>query len=407
VIEIETRVVESMQARAEAARPTGSLHERVISRAAGVRRRRRVLGGIAVAAVVVGAVAALPATPLFNERGRALDGAATQTKTPAKPARSPGPTTLPEILGVPTANERPAAIGTDPLTLHFDVYLASINVTASVWTSGPGYEKVATPYDKDGRFVEAVIGTDPAVIDGRRMAVGNAWLNPDGTMKPAFTETPVATLTVDGKPATLFSVTNDPLDRSTRPAGASGVTMANPVHQLDGFVLRWQPADGIHALVQSRGYGQSLVEKVAGAMRLDHTQRCVTPLRFTPPAGGTLTLCRTSIGARPAGTAGVWLDSLFEYAMPGGTTARVWTELKPDRVAHDLNQFQSTHTINGAKAQWRTEDPAGLWLLSYGPAPAEVFISGLGEAESVALVQGLTFGPDLADITTWPAGPTG
>jgi hypothetical protein len=405
VIDIETRVVESMRARADAARPTGSLHERVIGRAAGVRRRRRVLGGLAVAAVVVTAVAALPATPLFTDRGRALDGVADAPRAPAKPARSPGPTTLPEVVGAPTAGDRPAAIGTDPLLLHFDMYLGSINATASIWTSAPGYEKVATPYDTDGRFVEAIIGTDPAVLDGRRTAVGTAWLNPDGTIKPAFTETPVATLTIAGRPATLFSVTNDRV--GSPPAGTTGMTGFVRDGDMAAFVLRWQPVDGVHALVQGRGYDRSLIEKVAGALRLDHTQRCVTPLRFTPPAGGRLTGCRTSVGARPAGTGGVWLDTSFEYAMPGGPTARVWAELKPDRAAHDLNQFRATHTINGAKAQWRTDDPAGLWLLSYGPAPAEVFISGLGEADSVALVQGLTFGPDLADITTWAAGPTG
>jgi hypothetical protein len=109
----------------------------------------------------------------------------------------------------------------------------------------------------------------------------------------------------------------------------------------------------------------------------------------------------------PDGTAGVWQDSSYKYTMPGGATAGVWTERKPDRVAHDLNQFQATHTINGAKAQWRTADPAGLWLLAYGPAPAEVFVSGLGEEESVQLVHGLTFAPDLANVISWPSGPTG
>jgi hypothetical protein len=407
MIDIETRVVESMRARADAAPPTGNMNERVMSRAAGVRRRRRVLRGMAAAAVVAAAVAALPATPLFNDRGRALDGVATPPTAPAKPLRSPGPTTMPEIAGAPTAGDLPAAIGTDPMMLHFDVYLASVNITASVWTSGPGYEKVTTRYDKEGRFVEAAIGTDLAVLDARRTPVGNAWILPDGSMNPAFTEAPVATLTIGGRPATLFSVTNDPIDRSSRPIGATGLTMSNPEHKLAALVLRWQPVDGVNAVVQTLGYDRSLLEKVAGALRLDRAQRCATPLRFTPPAGGTLTECRTSVRARPAGTAGVWLDSSFRYTMPGGTIASVWTEIKPDRVPHDINQFQATHTINGAKAQWRTADPPGLWLLSYGPAPAEVFISGLGQAESLALVEGMTFGPDLADITTWPAGPTG
>ena len=100
-------------------------------------------------------------------------------------------------------------------------------------------------------------------------------------------------------------------------------------------------------------------------------------------------------------------DSSFRYALPDGTKAGIGTGRKPQRVAHDLNQFAANRTINGANAQWRTGHTPGLWLLEYGPAPAEVFISGLGEAESIALVQGMTFGPDLADVNTWPAGPTG
>jgi hypothetical protein len=408
MIDIETKVVESMRARADAAPPTATMHERVMRRAAGVRRRRRVLGGAAVAAVVVGAIAAVPAAPVFTDRGRGSADVATQTRTaPAVPERSPGPTTLPELAGVPAAVDRPGAVGTDPLTLHFDVYLASINVTASVWTSGAGYEMFATPYGKNGEFVDAVIGTDPAVLDNKRIPPGLAWISPDGKMTPAFTENPIATVDVAGRPATLFSVIEGKLDDVARPGMVGGVTGYVGSGELPAFVLRWQPADGLHAIVQTRGYDRSFIEKVAGSLRLDRAQRCATPLRFAPPAGGVMTECRTSVRQTPAGTAGVWLASSFNFAMAGGTTASVWTEVKPERVAHDLNQFKATHTINGAKAQWRLADPAGLWLLSYGPAPAEVFVSGLGEAESVQLVQGLTFGPDLSNVASWPAGPTG
>jgi hypothetical protein len=409
MIDIESTVVESMRARADAAPPTATMHERVMSRAAGMRRRRRVLGGAAVAAVVVGAIAAVPAAPVFTDRGRDSAEVATQPRTtPATPQRSPGPTTLPELADVPAAADRPVAVGTDPLTLHFDVYLASINVTASVWASGAGYETFATPYGKNGEFVEVLIGADPAVLDNKRIPPGLAYIAPGGKMIPAFTENPIATVSVAGRPATVFSVIDGKLDDSIRPDAVAGVTGFAPSGvQLPAFVLRWQPADGLHAIVQTRGYDRSLVEKVAGALRLDRAQRCATPLRFTAPVGGVVTECRTSVRQTPVGTAGAWLASSFSYAMPGGATAGVWTELKPERVAHDLNQFRATHTINGAKAQWRHADPAGLWLLEYGPAPAEVFISGLGEAESVQLVQGLTFGPDLNNVVSWPAGPSG
>ena len=404
MINIESTVVESMRARADTAPPTGGLHERVMNRAVGVRRRRRLVGGAAAAAVVVAAVAAVSLTP---DGGRAPSVVAEQKPTLTVPARTPGPTTFPAVDGAPAAIDKPAAIGADPLVLHFDVYLGSMSITTSEWATGPGYEKVGTPRDKNGEFVEAVIGTDPKVLDNRRTPPGSAVLLADGTMVPAFTETPAGTLTVGGRSGTLSTVTNGRLDDSMVPGKGSGAVGYMTSEDLPGFVLRWQPAAGIFALVQVVGYDRSLVERLAGALRLDHPQRCATPLRFTPPAGGVVTGCRTSVRQTADGAAGVWQNSSFDYAMPGGTTARVWAERKPQRVAHDLNQFQATHTINGAKAQWRTDDPAGLWLLEYGPAPAEIFVSGLGETESVALVQGMTFGPDLADIGTWPAGPTG
>jgi hypothetical protein len=410
MIDIETRVAESMRARADAAPPTGNLHARVVRRAGAVRHRRRVVGGVAsvcaAAAAVVAVVAAVAAVPFPADRGRAPESTADRTTTKSLPSRSPGPTTFPEVSAPPAA-ERPAAIGTDPLVLHFDMYLAAVGIGESVWTAGSGYEKVGTPPGTQGQFLEAVIGTDPAVLNNRRTPPGSAVLLADGAMVPAFTETPIGTVTVGGREATLYSVTNGQLTDSMWPANRTGATGYLQMGDGPGFVLRWQPADGVYALVETLGYDRSLIDKVAGALRLDRSQRCATPLRFTRPAAGTLTECRTSIRSTPDGTAGVWLNSSFEYAMPGGTTARVWTERKPQRVAHDLNQFVPNRTINGAKAQWRTADPAGLWLLSYGPAPAEVFISGLGEAESIALVQGMTFGADLADVGTWPAGPTG
>ena len=90
------------------------------------------------------------------------------------------------------------------------------------------------------------------------------------------------------------------------------------------------------------------------------------------------------------GTAGVWLDSSFQYALPDGTKAGIGTERTPQRVAHDLNQFAANRTINGAKAPVAHRSHAGLWLLEYGPAPAEVFISGLGAPNGAGR---RTFGP--------------
>jgi hypothetical protein len=406
VTDLETRIADSMRARADTAAPTGGMHERVLDRATGLRRRRRVFGGMAGAAVVAVAVAGVAAVPGILQRGDGGSPPAATTparETPAKPPRSPGPTTLPELTGVAAAAENPAGVGTDPLALHFDVYLASFNATASVWTSAPGYEGFATPYGKDGEFIEALIGRDPAVLEAKRNPPGAAFLMSDGTFVPRFTESPVATVSIAGRAATLYQVVGKGGEVQPPTGSMSGLLWRE---DRPAWVLRWQPADGLHAIVQVYGYDRGAAATVAGALRLDHAQRCSTPLRLaTAPAGGTLAVCRTSVRQTPVANSGVWLSSSLDFALADGTTASVSTEVQPDRVAHDLAQFNPRHTINGARAAWLDAEPRGLWLLEYGHAPAEVFVSGLSEAESVQVVTGLAFSQDLATPASWPLTP--
>jgi hypothetical protein len=382
---METRVATALRARAEASAPTGDLSRRVHHRAVGLRRRRRIAGALAGAAAVVAVSTGLPAVSdhMFTVDGR---GAA-----PAVPA-VPEPTTLPALPALAGAAADPAAVGTDPRVLHFDVYLDPIGATGSDWTSGPGYERFVTPYEQSGRAIEVLIGRDPAVLEERRARPGwNARV--DGGDR-GTTETPAGTVRVGDRPATLH--------RETGVTGLQGNREVTGAVQGSGvgWVLRWQPVDGLYAVAQVVNATEAdsvTVGTVAGALRLDQAQRCATPLR--PATMPTVTTCRTSVTRVPTGTTGVWRLSSLEFARADGTTGTLWTEVKPQRAAHDLAQFQATHTINGAPAQWRTAGPRGLWILEYGPA--EVFISGTTDAEAVALALGLTFAPDLTDAGTW------
>jgi hypothetical protein len=395
---METRVAAAMRARADASTPTGELGRRVRDRAVGIRRRRRIAGALAGAAAVVAVSAGLAAVPgwVFTVDGRSTRTAAPAVPPePAVPDRSTGPTTLPGLPALAGAAADPAAVGTDPRVLHFDVYLDPVGATASDWTSGPGYEKFVVPYDAAGRAIEVLIGRDPAVLEERRERPGIQVRTADGGR--GTTETPAGTVEIGDRTGTL--------NRETGPGDVSGNRTVTGFVQGSGvgWVLRWQPVDGLYAVAQvvnANEADRETVRTVAGALRLDQAQRCATPLRLAAtPAGGRLTTCRTSVSRAPVAAAGVWRLSSLEFTRADGTTVNVWTEAKPQRVAHDLNQFQANRTINGAPAQWRTADPAGLWLLEYGPA--EVFVSGAGEAESVALVSGLTFVSDLTATGTW------
>jgi hypothetical protein len=398
VTEMETRVAAAMRARAEASNPTGELGRRVRDRAVGLRRRRRIAGALAGTAAVVAVSAGLAAVPgwvfTVDDRG-ARNPAPAVVMEPAVPDRSTGPTTLPGLPVLAGAAADPATVGTDPRVLHFDIYLDPIGATASDWASGPGYEKFVVPYDAAGRAIEVLIGRDPAVLEERRERPGVHVRTTDG--RRVSTETPAGTVEIGDRTATLA--------RETGPGELAGnqVAVGSVQGTGIGWILRWQPVDGLYAVAQVVNASEAdreTVRTVAGALRLDQAQRCATPLRLAAtPAGSRLTTCRTSVSRAPVAAAGVWRLSSLEYTRADGTTASVWTEAKPQRVAHDLAQFQANRAVNGAPAQWRTADPAGLWLLEYGPA--EVFVSGAGEAESIALVSGLTFAPDLTATGTW------
>jgi hypothetical protein len=392
---MESRVAAAMRARAESSTPPRELGGRVRDRAVRLRRRRRVAGALAGAAAVVAVSAGLTAVPshLFTVDGRGAAPAA--PAAPVVPDRSSGPTSLPGLPALPGAAQDPAAVGTDPRVLHFDVYLDAIGASASDWTSGVGYEQFVVPYDPAGRAIEVLIGRDPAVLEERRARPGFSVRGPDGSR--GTTETPAGTVQVGDRTATLH--------REVGPGGEvlGNQAVAGAVQRSGvGWILRWQPVDGLYAVAQVVGASDAdreTVRTVAGALRLDQAQRCATPLRLaTLPADAVLGSCRTSVTRAPS-TAGVWRLSALDYTRADGTTTTLWTEVKPKRAAHDLAQFQANHTINGAAAQWREADPRGLWLLEYGPA--EVFVSGTSEVESVALVQGMTFAPDLADPGTW------
>src|SRR5262245_50916422 len=127
--DFESRIADSLQARADRRIETDRLRAGAVTRAGRLRWRRRVvtsLGAATVAALILTAVLVRPAP--------SPDGPAQQT-------------TLPTAVGVSGAADNPGAIGTDPAILHFDVDLepldaAGLAVTSTEWISVSGYERV-------------------------------------------------------------------------------------------------------------------------------------------------------------------------------------------------------------------------------------------------------------------------
>lgn len=411
MIDIESRLVDTLHADADvdAARPidAGRLRTGAITRARAIRNRRRAAGIVTAAGLVAVVSVGIVAAPRLGDDGTGehLDGgiAAGVATTAASPAElsatTPPATTLPPADGVPSAAEDPAAVGTDPAVLHFDVDFTALQrlvpgADASEWTSGKGYEKVSVPGESGvGPKVEMIIAPDAGVFDKVRSMPGWTLHRGDGSRIPTHEQGPASPVTVQGKPGSLRKAT-------------LGAQWSNGRDESSWSVI-WQPRDGLHAFVQVFNADQALALTVADALRLDRAQRCAVPLRLSDlPAGATWTGCRSAVRHEPAAGRGVWRLSELLLDLPGGGHASVWAE--EDRKARqpkDVAQFAPNRTVAGHPAQWRDEDPRGLWLLGFGAA--ELFVSGVGEPEAVRLVEGLELAGDLARPETWPEQPVG
>jgi hypothetical protein len=394
MIDIESRVADCLRSDGDQAIKVDGLHDAAISRAGSIRRRRRALGAVAggglAAVVAAGFVVAPWSTSGAGDSSR-LTVATGGAKPPAPTAKLP--TTLPGATDSAPAAKRPASVGTDPGVLHFDVDLQALRADVSDWTSAAGYERLAIPDQSGAPRVEILIGTDAGALDAAKKSPSLVEFR-DGEKAPLHDDGARVLTTVDGRQGTLQKVT-------------AKYTPASKEKGRFSWVLRWQPVDGLHALVQVFDADQSRAVLAAKAMRLDRAQRCATPLQLAPlPAGARQTECRTVIRRVPLPARGVWVLSSIAIQQAGGSRVSLWAEdARRGRNPQDVAAFVSNRTVGGFPAQWRREDPAGLWVLNFGPA-AELFVTAPTEADATQLVGGLKVAPDLARPATWPQ-PTG
>jgi len=424
MIDIEAKVADSLRAEADQTITGQGLRNRAIARAATIRRRRRaiaVVAGVGLAAVLTAGVVAAPRLIPAGE-GRNLDGVA-EGRIPATPktrgpASAPGPTTLPEITGVATAGEQPTIVGTEPGVLHFDVNVAALDARVaevSEWVPGQGYESVAfTAGASSAPVADVFLSPSISRLNTVRTPPGDHGIGAEGTTIPLYDEGPEEPTTVHGRPGTVQKTTangRSPLD--VRPdLGLSGEWNFSKDLGPVSWVLRWQPVDGLHAVVQVRNGDRALAYAVADALRLDHAQRCVTPLRLTAvPAGATVKDCRTAVRRTPVAGRGVWVESTVTLEVPGTRPIVVSAEAKQGLHPHDAAQFKANRTVAGHPAQWRDDHPGSpdsewwLWVPDFGTA--SMGIRGAAEADALLVAGGANVAADLAHPETWPHSPIG
>jgi hypothetical protein len=429
MIDLTSTIRESLRARAARGVAADGLHDRVLTRSRVIRRRRRAFATSAGVGLVAATTAGVLATPGllpgawfggpggsdgFTEPGVA-EAVASLTATADRVATgNRRPTTLPELTGVPPAADRPAAVGSDPGVLHFDVDLTGLNATETGWTSGPGYESVeitpgsaARPSQPlngghGGSLMQIYVGPDrdrlQAVKDD---PAGIATVDHAGrvtAMAGTFTMDPPESVTIDGRPGriararTVRAIKGPAENRSKIQAHALG----------GGWVVEWRPVDGLFAVAQVHGDDRTLALAAARSLRPDRAQRCAAPVRFGRVPREAWTTCSTRIRTVGASGWGVWVNSRLVIEQADGGRLDVHLEEQSDRTG-----FRPTRTVAGHPATWLRADPRGLWIIHFGPA--EVFVSGaskndprLSVDEAVALLSNARMVDDLSDPRTWP-----
>jgi hypothetical protein len=298
----------------------------------------------------------------------------------------------------PAAAEKPAAVGTDPAVLHFDVDVTGMLATGATWSAGDGVESVRLwTSDFDHYNHEYRLATDPA-----RLAA-----QPSPNAGQAAETRPVS---VGGRPATARFW---PADRSV-----------NKKPDVPTWSVDWQPVDGLWASVRLFTTDVTDAVRAAEAMILTRSQRCVAPLRLDPSLTGYKQV-----------SCGVDVGHIFAWAVSDTTLER------PDGIRFDIEighialggdkPFTPNRKDGNRPAMLTTE--GGLTVLyvpitkdinllvrpykpaEYSPSPetpgdGHTFIqgpAGITDDELVAFASKIIVGPNLTDPDTWPAHPLG
>jgi len=387
--DLEEALVETLRPRGDGPVDVTALRRAAVGQARSIRRRRLVTAGASLAAVTL----VLGLIPLVRG-GLPGGGSGGSVGGPGIDVRK-GSMTLP-LADAPGAAEKPAAVGTDPAVLHFDVDVTGMLATGATWSAGDGVESVRLwTSDFDHYNHEYRLATDPARLSSTP---------PPNAGRAAETRQ----VSVGGRSATARFW---PDDRSV-----------NKKPDVPTWSVDWQPVDGLWASVRLFTADVDEAVRAAEAMVLTRSQRCVAPLRLDPSLTGYKQV-----------SCGVDFGHIFAWAASDTTLER------PDGVRFDIaighltlgddKPFTPNRMVGNRPAMVTTEGgltmiyvpitkDINLMVRPYKPAAysqspgtssdGHTFIegpAGLTDDELVAFAAEIIVGPDLTDPDTWPARP--
>jgi hypothetical protein len=377
-MDLEEAITETLRPRGDGPIDVASLRKAAVRQGRTIRRRRWVTAGAGLAAVaVVVGMAPYVRTAISGESGTGIGGPGTD--------RPPGVLALPPA-DVPGAAADPAAVGTDPSVLHFDVDLTGMLATGTSWFVMDGSERLSVrTSDFDHFNIEYQLSTDPAKV---------ALVRGADIAQPADTRQ----VTVGGRPATATFW--------------PGVVSHNKKADVPTWSVQWQPVDGLWARVDLFTTDVNDAVRAAEALIVDRSQRCVAPLKLDRSlAGYKLGACSVTFEDSS------WRISNIEVERPDGVRFDIAIG---DRSLGTVTSFTPDRLV-GSRPAMVTEE--GRYRVIYVPISGEVNLvvrpyrltveygrvtqvpAGLSDDELVAFAAAITVGPNLTDPDTWPITP--
>ncbi|MCG5464434.1 hypothetical protein MED01_002605 [Micromonospora sp. MED01] len=309
-----------------------------------LRRRGLIAGGVAAAC------AALTSVVLV------IPGGGTSDDPPVPPAAL----MLPEARSDGTV--RPEEVGADPATVHFSTDALVSDADFVSWRTGRGIESVEFRGPRgQTRFV---LARTEVLLDGLQQ-----------------------TLSSQGRPQGRTEV---------RVGDRSGVAWFDPSGDGKLWFVRWQPADGLWAQVDTYATTSDEAAGTAGRVRFDGAHRCVVPFRLESlPPDGRLLECSVTLGRSVR-------DFFVEGSLVVGDASGRWLTVRAQPAPAGDDARRGDLVAGPYRARRQGSDVLEMVVK---PCHVEAFRRGWGngytEAEGLAILGGYQPARDLDRPDTW------
>ncbi|MFG3640667.1 hypothetical protein ACGF3C_10410 [Micromonospora sp. NPDC047762] len=309
-----------------------------------LRRRGLITGGVAAACVALTSVVlAIPGVR--------------STDDPVMPVAA---LMLPEAQSDGTV--RPEEVGADAATVHFTTDTLVNGADFATWRTGRGIESVE--FRGPSGQARFVLARTEALLDGLQQ-----------------------TLSSQGRPQGRTEV---------RVGDRSGVAWFDPSGDRKLWIVRWQPADGFWAQVETYATTLDDATGTASRMRFDRAHRCVVPFRLESlPPEGRLLECSVTLGRSAR-------DFFVEGALVVGDASGRWLTVRAQPAPARDDARPGDLVAGPYRARRQGSD---VLEMTVKPCVVEAFRRGWGngytEAEGLAILGGYRPARDLDRLETW------